>query len=198
MNTSKNESKDRILEKATGEFAEHGFEGARMDRIADRAEVNKATIYYHYENKLELYQAVIIQPLDAIGSELETPPDSDDAADRLRHWMKFIVSRIRSHPGVAQLLLREIVDGGDRLSEDIRTIVQSVWGNFRKLLEECRTFESGSEYPLSNVQRSIVGSVLLNSLETPFFERMTGENTEADSIPDEQLVELILGGLIDS
>ena len=198
MNTSKNESKDRILEKATDEFAEKGFEGARMDRIADRAEVNKATIYYHYENKLELYQAVIIQPLDAIGSELETPPVSDDAADRLRHWMKFIVSRIRSHPGVAQLLLREIVDGGDRLSEDIRTIVRSVWDNFRNLLEECRTFESSSEYPLSNVQRSIVGSVLLNSLETPFFERMTGEDTEADSIPDEQLVDLILGGLIDS
>jgi hypothetical protein len=29
------------------EFAGEGFAGARMDEIADRAGVNKATIYYH-------------------------------------------------------------------------------------------------------------------------------------------------------
>jgi len=40
------ETTARILEAARDEFAEKGFAGARVDTIARRAGVNKATLYY--------------------------------------------------------------------------------------------------------------------------------------------------------
>jgi TetR/AcrR family transcriptional regulator len=50
-----------ILAAATSEFATHGFEGGRVDRIAARASVNKRMIYHHYGHKRGLYLAVLEQ-----------------------------------------------------------------------------------------------------------------------------------------
>jgi TetR/AcrR family transcriptional regulator len=51
--------KEKILETALVEFADKGYEGARVDRIAIEAGVNKALIYYHFKSKEELYVATI-------------------------------------------------------------------------------------------------------------------------------------------
>lgn len=51
-------TKQRILEAATGEFSEHGFAGARVDRIAEQASANKALIYSYFGNKEKLFEAV--------------------------------------------------------------------------------------------------------------------------------------------
>ncbi len=58
---SKGSKKELILEAAKKEFAEKGFEGARMDSIAKRASVNKALLHYHFSNKENLYKEVLIQ-----------------------------------------------------------------------------------------------------------------------------------------
>ena len=50
-----------ILAAATKEFATHGFGGGRVDRIAERAGVNKRMIYHHYGHKRGLYLAVLEQ-----------------------------------------------------------------------------------------------------------------------------------------
>lgn len=57
--SSESESLKKILRAAKEEFSNFGFNGARIDRIAKIASINKAMIYYHFKNKLELYEAVI-------------------------------------------------------------------------------------------------------------------------------------------
>jgi len=49
------ESRDRILNAALGEFSAHGLAGARMDQIASAAGVNKALLYYYFQSKEQLY-----------------------------------------------------------------------------------------------------------------------------------------------
>ncbi|HEY2861533.1 MAG TPA: TetR/AcrR family transcriptional regulator [Terracidiphilus sp.] len=53
------ESRDRILEAALSEFAGHGLAGARTERIAAAAGVNKALLYYYFESKEKLYIAAL-------------------------------------------------------------------------------------------------------------------------------------------
>lgn len=48
-----------ILAAATKEFATYGFGGGRVDRIAERAAVNKRMIYHYYGDKRGLYLAVL-------------------------------------------------------------------------------------------------------------------------------------------
>jgi TetR/AcrR family transcriptional regulator len=53
------ESRQAILSAALAEFADQGIAGARTDTIAEAAGVNKALLYYYYEDKEGLYRAVL-------------------------------------------------------------------------------------------------------------------------------------------
>jgi TetR/AcrR family transcriptional regulator len=52
-------SRQRILDAALREFSAEGLAGARTDRIAAVAGVNKALIYYYFESKENLYNATL-------------------------------------------------------------------------------------------------------------------------------------------
>jgi AcrR family transcriptional regulator len=59
-------SRRRLLEAATAEFAEVGIAGARVDRIAAAASVNKAQMYQWFGSKDGLFDAVFARSLDRI------------------------------------------------------------------------------------------------------------------------------------
>ena len=52
-------SQAEILQAAREEFASHGLAGARVDRIAERAGLNKRLIYYYFNSKDDLFLAVL-------------------------------------------------------------------------------------------------------------------------------------------
>lgn len=56
----------RLLDVATREFAEHGYEGARVDRIVRAARVTPRMLYHYFGNKERLYLAV----LDAVYADI--------------------------------------------------------------------------------------------------------------------------------
>jgi AcrR family transcriptional regulator len=49
--------RDRILAAAEAEFATHGFQGARVDRIASSAAVNKQLLFHYFDSKAGLHRA---------------------------------------------------------------------------------------------------------------------------------------------
>jgi AcrR family transcriptional regulator len=81
-NTSagKLESRQRILDAARSEFSEKGFDGARVDDIARRAEVNKALIYYYFKSKDELLQELLRQFLGERRSIRDSTVDHDSTS----------------------------------------------------------------------------------------------------------------------
>ncbi len=54
------DKKGQILKAAKKEFAEKGFDGARMVSIAEHAGVNQALLHYHFTNKENLYKEVLL------------------------------------------------------------------------------------------------------------------------------------------
>jgi AcrR family transcriptional regulator len=66
----------RVLEAAAAEFAAHGIAGARVDRIAGAAKVNKAQMYAYYGSKDGLFDAVFSEQLAAIVDSV--PLDAED------------------------------------------------------------------------------------------------------------------------
>lgn len=67
---------ERILAAARSEFAEHGFAGARVDRIAAAANCNKQAIYAYLGDKEALWNAVYA---GMVSDTVEAVPiDADD------------------------------------------------------------------------------------------------------------------------
>ena len=98
-------SQNTILVAARGEFAEHGLGGARMERIAQVAGVDKRLIYYYFSDKDALFQAVLEQAYRDIRAAehelhlLDLPP-----ADALRRLVEFTWNYYLEHPEFLTLL----------------------------------------------------------------------------------------------
>lgn len=52
------ETEEKIFKAAQTIFQMRGFEGARMQDIADEAEINKSMLHYYYRSKDQLFQEV--------------------------------------------------------------------------------------------------------------------------------------------
>jgi AcrR family transcriptional regulator len=72
-------TRERILDAATREFAEHGIAGARIERIVSAARTNKAQLYAYFGNKDGLFDAIFFASLERIVNVV--PIDATDLAD---------------------------------------------------------------------------------------------------------------------
>ena len=114
-------SQSAILAAARDEFANHGLGGARMERIAERASVNKRLIYYYFEDKDRLFQAVLEQAYRQIRDEerqlklLALKP-----ADAVRRLVEFTWDYYLAHPEFLSLLNSENLQGARHLETSQR------------------------------------------------------------------------------
>jgi TetR/AcrR family transcriptional regulator len=112
-------SPEQILSAAALEFAERGYAGARVDRIARRARINKAMLYYHFGSKQALYRALLRQIFSRAADRLQpiatAPLRADVKIDRV---IATIVGFIDDHRFFPAIMLREIAEGGAHLDED--------------------------------------------------------------------------------
>ena len=98
-------SQASILNAARDEFAEHGLGGARVDRIAERAGLNKRLIYYYFEDKERLFQAVLEQAyLHIREAERELNLLEQKPAEAIRSLVEFTWNYYLAHPEFLTLL----------------------------------------------------------------------------------------------
>lgn len=69
------ETKQRVIEAATAEFAEYGVAGARINRIADTAKASKERIYAWFGDKDSLFGHVMQQGLDRLAGAVPIEVD---------------------------------------------------------------------------------------------------------------------------
>lgn len=72
-------TRQRIIEAATREFAEHGLAGARVERIIAVARTNKAQLYAYFGDKNALFDTIFFASLERITEAV--PIEDGDLAD---------------------------------------------------------------------------------------------------------------------
>jgi AcrR family transcriptional regulator len=139
----------RILRAATAEFARHGLGGARVDRIAVKADVNKRMLYYYYGDKEGLFLAVLedtyarIRSAEAELRLLELAP-----AEGVRRMVSFTWEYYLAHPEFLTLLNSENLHRARHLkrSRHIRLLNSptiAILGELLRRGEAAGTFRGG-------------------------------------------------------
>ena len=102
MAKNASDTRERIVAAAAKLFYSEGIRAVSVDAVAEKADVTKRTLYYHFDSKDGLGHAVIEQAIAGIttGKWLAPLDDVDDPVDAL----KTIVSETRLDP--------EAVNGG--------------------------------------------------------------------------------------
>jgi len=111
------DSRNRILLAARDEFAAAGFAGARIDLIAERAEINKRMLYHYFGNKQDLYIAVMEEVYREIREgEQELRLDDLSPDEGMDHLTRFTFRHFEAHPWFVRLLMHENVLNGENLA----------------------------------------------------------------------------------
>lgn len=100
-----------LLDAALAVFVERGYAATRLDEVARRAGVAKATLYRYYENKLELFKAVVRNSLVAGFEEFSQTQSGKPlgARERLVHLLTTFMERVAGSPlsGIPKLVIAE-------------------------------------------------------------------------------------------
>ncbi|MCL1864247.1 MAG: TetR/AcrR family transcriptional regulator [Spirochaetes bacterium] len=107
-------SEEKVIAAALDEFALHGYAGARVDRIAAKAKVNKAMIYYHFKSKEKLYERTIKDNFDIIFQKVREAAVTDgEPVEALYAIINNYLTVLDSFSiNIFQVFMREVAGGG--------------------------------------------------------------------------------------
>jgi AcrR family transcriptional regulator len=121
-----------LLEAAIDLFVERGYAATRLEDVARRAGVSKGTLYLYYENKEELFKAVVRSSIVPVIGEAEVSIAEFEghSADLLRHlihswWrrlgatkasgiIKLVMAEADNFPELAAFYQEEVINRGTR------------------------------------------------------------------------------------
>jgi AcrR family transcriptional regulator len=124
-----------IFKAAAEEFSERGFDGAGVDRIAAKARVNKAMLYYHFGSKRALYIEVLRDMFGAVSEKARAIAGSAGTApEKLDRWIATIIQEAAARPWFPPIMLRELASGAPRFDPDTFALMNAVYGAVRDIL----------------------------------------------------------------
>src|SRR5687768_2520018 len=82
-------TRSAVLTAAAEEFSAYGYAGAKVDRIAERAELTRGAVYSNFGGKRSLYLAVLLESLPDAPAAAAAPADLPAAAEAFaRVWLE--------------------------------------------------------------------------------------------------------------
>lgn len=94
-----------LLDAAVAEFAEFGFEGGRVDRIARQAGVNKQLVYHYFGSKADLYRVALEEVYRNIREREQDLHLADvEPEEAMRRLVGFSFDYLAEHPEFIALI----------------------------------------------------------------------------------------------
>lgn len=183
------QTKKRILDAATVEFARKGLGGARVDQIALRSKSNKRMIYHYFGSKEELFKAVIEDAYLGIRTaEQKLHLDELEPEEAISTLVRFTWTYYLQHPEFLTLVNSENLHRAKHLktSDVIRTVSGKLMQMVMHILERGVTkgvFREGIDPVQLNITIAAIGYFYLTNRFTGsiVYERdlMAPEHLEA-------------------
>ena len=98
-----------ILEAAKDIFQQKGMAGARMQEIADKANINKALLHYYYRSKQLLFEAVFKSAFSLLAPQLnKVLNDDSDLFEKIENFTENYVTFVIKHPYLPNFVIQEL------------------------------------------------------------------------------------------
>jgi TetR/AcrR family transcriptional regulator len=102
-------TEEKILSAARQVFIEKGLAGARMQDIADRAEINKAMLHYYFKNKEMLFEVIFRETAGKLFPHFDKLMESDlNFFDKIRSIVSSYIEMIIQNPYLPLFVMNEM------------------------------------------------------------------------------------------
>jgi len=124
----------KILDAAEEEFAQGGLSGARTEAIAQRTGVTKAMIYYYFDSKEGLYEAVLERCFRGhIEAAIDPSWEEGDPASKLESFIRQFLARAAHNPNLPAIVAYEAMQNEGKYYKQVGVI--TFYETMAKILE---------------------------------------------------------------
>ena len=105
------DTREKILETATRLFSGQGYSNTSLSQVAKEAQVSKALIFWHFENKEKLFRTVLQRTFEPyfinVVDELEGLSEIDQITHLIDQYYAFVSENLYSVRFLVSLILRD-------------------------------------------------------------------------------------------
>lgn len=149
-------TEQKIKEAAIKVFTRKGKDGARMQDIADEANINKAMLHYYFRNKQKLFEIVFEEKLMELFSTFQIIMDSDlNFEEKIRKFIDIEIDMLSQYPTLPMFVLNEIGKKPEMLEEKYSS-------KGPKLIKEAFTIMVEKEIVEGNIRKVDPRQLLIN------------------------------------
>lgn len=148
--TRGNKSREAIVEAATTVFAEHGFDGARVDTIAQLSGYDKKLLFRYFGDKPGLYAEVLKradQEVHILLAAVFAPfLAEENAVLQPQQWRSFLTRMVQTlfdylldHPRFRRILTWEMAEGWQTFTQIAAHFPPEYTDQFEMLFQQARS-----------------------------------------------------------
>ncbi len=168
-------TEQKILEAAREVFIQKGFAGARMQEIADKAQINKAMLHYYFKTKRTLFSAIVTDNINLLAPKLSAAfLGGASVYEKLCKLVDIYIDTILKHPDIPMFLLHEMSQGHKDSVTKMKQIIDdnhSLIG----LLEQIKREQAQhilKPIPPNHLVLSVMSLIVFPFVARPIFETM--------------------------
>jgi AcrR family transcriptional regulator len=205
FNKISEEKRNKIIESAATEFAEHGFASANINRIAEKAGVSIGSMYKYFENKEDLYLKIIHFSVEKMKSILDVIIESEgELLNKIEMIISAIQSYSRSNIYLNKLYIEMTTESYSELvwkiASDMEGVSAELYASLIKKAQDAGTVRRDIDPKMSAFFLDNLFILLQFSYSCEYYkERLkmfAGEDIfENDDLVAEQLIKFIKGAL---
>lgn len=207
-----------ILDAAEEIFAREGFDGARVDAIAEASGYNKSLIFHYFEDKLGLYRAIVWRMKETANTELSrmlapflgndrTPPSAGQVRAAFEMAISWYFNYLAEHPRILRILAWEAAEGWRMFNSIFPTEAEvqrslkyvEMYVNFIRRAQD--TGLIAPEFDPMFLLISVTDMCIIYLLSIPRHSLLNGKATQtAEGLERgrEQIIRLLLDGILAS
>lgn len=181
-----------ILDSAKRIFERKGMEGARMQEIANEANINKALLHYYFRSKQLLFEAVFKNAFLLLAPTLNKILNNETSLfEKIREFSNNYISFIIKHPYLPNFIIQELNRNPHFLNQIIEKKHFPSIEKFKNQVEQC--VEYGTIKPINSSQLfiNLVSLNILPFLAAPLLKSfLTINDTEYQQLLENRKTEV--------
>ena len=179
----------KIFEAARKVFQSKGLEGARMQEIADKAEINKSMLHYYFQSKEKLFEKVYQLSIIKLIPQISTLLNEEMPLEiKLRNFAVKYLELIRHNSDIPLFILHEMNKNPGRMKTFLFNEVGKKIQPFLNQIQQEREKGNTVDLPAEQILANIISLLIFPFIAKPIFQIILNkDDSEFEQFLDERL-----------
>ncbi len=189
INSSDNKTEQKIIEAAEIVFHEKGFDGARMQEIADKASINKGLLHYYFKSKDALFDAIFNMALKKMSGTINSILKMDiSLEEKMNLIIDSYMNLLLRNSSLPRFVITELNKDSDRfIKKYLSGEINNVFANFINSVQ--KEIDAGKIKPINpkHLFMNMISMILFPFIGKPMIQVLIGvDNKEFNKLIQER------------